>query len=418
MEKLAIVGAGIAGLGCAHFLQNDFDLTVFEKDSHAGGHAFAVPTAHGDKTFLIDTGFMVFNFVTYPNLTRLFGELGVEVQASPMSFSVNIEKENLEYCGSSWNQLYAQRKNIFKLRFHRMLLEIYRFNKIAVKALTQPEHDSLTMDEFLRKYNFNRDLAVWYLLPMSSAVWSTPPGEMLKFPAMTLIRFFHNHGFLGMYTQHPWFTVKGSSAGYVKKLIRPFQNKIKAGKKIKSIRRFPDSAEILFENGDKESFDRIILASHADQSLEMLDSPEAAEEVLLRHFKYQKNPTILHWDESVMPKTKRAWASWNYKINAHHEPSVHYWANKLQGTPSDRNYFVSLNPDEIDPLKIVRHIPYEHPIFSLNAVNAQPDLHKLNKRRGTRIFFCGSYFKYGFHEDAFTSALELCRILLQRPLWQ
>jgi predicted NAD/FAD-binding protein len=256
---------------------------------------------------------------------------------------------------------------------------------------------------------------------MSAAVWSTPPEQMLDFPAATLLRFFHNHGFLGLHTQHPWLTVVNGAKAYVEKLTAPFHEKIRTLRGAATVRRENGSVKIKDVSGLTETFDRVILASHADETLKLLTDADAEERALLREFKYQPNTALLHTDASVMPRSKLCWASWNYRINRGEDgktaPSTIYWMNSLQGVSDRQNYFVSINGENsVNPNSVLKRIQYEHPLFNLGAIKAQKDLPKLNKRM-TNVFFCGSYFRYGFHEDAFASALDLCRTLTGEGLW-
>jgi len=425
MTRLAIVGTGIAGLGCAHFLQREFELTLFEQNDYAGGHTHTVEAREpGTGAALpIDTGFMVFNRVTYPNLCRLFDRLGVKVKPAPMSFSVRHADRGIEFCGSSLNLLFAQRRNLLRPSFYRLLGAINRFNQEAAEALEDPATSGLTLAEYVRRRGYGTDFFDLYLVPMSSAVWSTPPELMLEFPASTLLRFFHNHGFLGLHTQHPWLTVVGGARSYAAQLSAPWRDRIGLGERVSRIRRGGGGVTLTTASGRTEVFPRVILACHADQALALLSDPTPGEKRLLSEFHYQANTAVLHTDTRVMPRTRRAWASWNYEIAAESgrvSTATHYWMNSLQGVSERENYFVSINRSEaIDPARVLRTIAYEHPLFSLGAVRAQPELPGLNEaaRGGSETYFAGSYFKYGFHEDAFASAVDLSGLLLGRDPW-
>jgi uncharacterized protein len=415
METLGIIGTGIAGLGCAHALQRRYALTLYEKGGHVGGHANTVLVDEASGTIPIDTGFMTFNEVTYPHLTRLFRELGVETQPSSMSFSVQHAPAGLEFCGSSLNLLFGQRRNLFHLSFWKMLLTINRFNQEAVACLESRRHDHQSLDEYIRERNYGDQFRDLYLMPMSCAVWSTPPERMLQFPATTLLRFFHNHGFLGLHTQHPWFTVSGGSRRYVEKLIAPFRDRIHVRRGVAQVRRENGRILVTDQSGQQQSFDRVILACHADEALGMLTDADEQERRVLGEFHYQPNVALLHTDESVMPATRRCWSSWNYRVSGNAdgrlEPSTVYWMNSLQRLPTRQNYFVSINGEQsLRPEKILQRIAYDHPLFNLGAVRAQRQLPELNRRQ-SGVYFCGSYFRYGFHEDALASAMDLSRLL-------
>jgi predicted NAD/FAD-binding protein len=421
VKRVAIIGTGIAGLGCAHFLHRQFDLTLYEKNDYAGGHTNTISVAEENRSVPVDTGFMVFNEVTYPNLTRLFRELGVAVKPAKMSFSVQHLPTGLEFCGTSLNHLFAQRKNLFRPRFWKMILQINRFNSEAIEALSSPKFQNQTLGEYVRERNYGDDFLNFYLVPMSSAVWSTPPELMLDFPAVTLLRFFHNHGFLGLHTQHPWLTVVNGAKFYVEKITAPFREKIQLRRGADDVRRESNGVKVTDVTGQTEKFDHVIFASHADETLKLLADADEQEKKLLGEFKYQQNSALLHTDASVMPRTKLCWASWNYRIDRGADgkisPSTIYWMNSLQGVSDRRNYFVSINGENsVNPNSILKRIQYEHPVFNLRAIRAQNELPKLNARMNN-VFFCGSYFRYGFHEDAFTSALDLCRVLTGERLW-
>jgi predicted NAD/FAD-binding protein len=426
MPRTAIIGSGISGLGCAHFLHQDDEITLFEQHARVGGHAHTVtvPELDTGRPVPVDTGFMVFNYETYPQLTRLFGELKVPVKKTDMSFSVRHEDTGLEFCGSSLNHLFCQRRNLLRPSFYRMLLQIDRFNREAVAALGDPAIDRQTLADYVRARGYGADFLHRYLVPMSSAVWSTPPDKMLQFPARTLLRFFHNHGFLGLHTQHQWWTVDGGSQEYVKRLIAPWRDRIRPGTKVVRVRRTGGGVQVTTASGATEHFDRVILAGHGHASLALLADPTADEARLLREFQYQPNTATLHTDAAVMPRTKLAWSAWNYSIARDAagavEPMTIYWMNRLQGVSDRENYFVSINrPDRIDPRKVLRTIAYEHPLFTLGAVRAQAGIPALNAaaQGTTETYFCGAWTRYGFHEDGFLSAVNVARLLLDRDPW-
>ncbi len=418
--KTAIIGTGIAGMGCAHFLHPQDELTIYEQNDYAGGHTNTVTVDEDGTPVYVDTGFMVFNFVTYPNLCRLFEEIKAPIKKTDMSFSVQHLPSGLEYSGSSLNHLFAQRKNIFNLRYIKMLAQIGRFNKESIKILDDPKYASYSIGQFVEEFGFGQDMLWKYLVPMSSAVWSTPMEQMLDFPAVTLIRFFLNHGFLGLDTQHQWYTLEKGSQSYRELLIKPFKDRIHVNRKAIGVIRKDGKVIVKASDGSEEQFDRVIIAAHGDQALAILDEPNHEEQRLLSNFKYQYNKAVLHTDESIMPKTKLAWSSWNYRIKAHNDslvPSTIYWMNRLQGVSDKKNYFVSINPhDDLNEKKILLELDYEHPLFDVPAIKAQAELQTLNE--SGPVYFCGSYFRYGFHEDAFASAVALCGHLLGKAVYQ
>jgi len=413
MQKLAIIGTGIAGMGCAHKLQHTYDITLFEKNTYIGGHTNTVAVDEEGEPVFMDTGFMVFNFETYPNLCKLFDEIKAPIKKTDMSFSVQYTPTGLEYCGSGLNGLFAQRKNIFNIGYIKMLMEITRFNKISVDILDKPEYAYYSLADYIKEFKFSNEMLVKYLIPMSSAVWSTPMDKMLDFPAVALIRFFKNHGFLGLNTQHQWYTLHKGSQAYREILIKPFKDKIHINNGAVNVKRLDNGkARVTLADGQQREFDKVIFASHANETLEILDKPTGDEQRLLSVFKYEKNIATVHTDESVMPKNKRTWSSWNYRIeekNGTQMPTTIYWMNQLQGVSKKKNYFVSINaiPGSIDPAKLIKEIDYEHPLFDVPAIKAQDELPILNEKGP--LYFCGSYFKYGFHEDAYKSAVDLCK---------
>ena len=423
MSRLAIIGTGIAGLASAHFLHERFDLRIYEQNDYIGGHTNTITVEENGSPVSFDTGFMVYNEVTYPNLTRLFRELDVDTKPTDMSFSVQHLPSALEYNGTSVNLLFGQRRNLLKPSFWRLLFAINRFNSEAVLAIEDPRYAEMTLREYVAARGYGDDMLERYLVPMSSAVWSTPPELMLEFPAVTLLRFWHNHGFLGLDTQHPWRTVVGGSRSYVEKIVRPFQNRIQLGCRAVRVNRSLNKVQIIAADGSEAEYDKVILACHGDQALNLLAAPTELESRLLREFKYQPNLAIVHRDVSVMPRTRRCWASWNYRLSRGASgrlmPTVHYWMNRLQGVSENADYFVSLNAEEeIDPAQVMRRIEYEHPLFNCAAIRAQKELPQLNNlSREQTTYYCGAWFKYGFHEDGLTSALHCARAITADPLW-
>ena len=435
MERIAVIGSGVAGLGCAWNLREVAQVTLFEQADRPGGHTNTVTVREDGRDVPIDTGFIVFNHVTYPHLCRLFEELGVATEPSQMSFSVQHLPDGLEYNGMSVRKVFAQWRNLVRPRFHRLLGEIGRFFDIANASLETEVTG--TVREWAAEYGFSRDLLDYYLVPMSSAVWSTRPEDVMEFPAGMLIRFFYNHGFLGVKTHHPWFTVSRGAQSYVRKIITGTAEP-RLGAKVVAVESTESGATVRTADGEVESFDRVIVATHGDQALELLARPTEDEARLLREFRYQRNHAMLHTDERVMPRRRVAWASWNYRIerteDSHAEvqrrrrmnggecaearrcdetgfrATTHYWMNALQNVSPEVNYFVSINGEgSVRPDLVLYETEYDHPTFTLGAMAAQKELGGLNRRSADqRVFFCGSYFRYGFHEDAYWSAVEVC----------
>ncbi|MBK7746747.1 MAG: NAD(P)-binding protein [Candidatus Obscuribacter sp.] len=414
MKTVGIVGSGIAGLGCAYLLRNDYAVTIFDGNGYAGGHTntIDVKSASGaDVAF--DTGFMVFNHQTYPLLTALFAELGVITKKTDMSFSVQDLSSGIQWNGAGLDKIFAQRKNLVNLRFLSMLRELDWFNKNAYSHLAQPDNVGLTVRDYIKKYKLSADFLNLYMVPMGSSVWSTETRAMLDFPAASLIRFFYNHGFLGLDTHYQWYTVDGGARQYVREILSKLgpHGRTCLNEPVLAVSELGSGASITTASGT-ERFDLVIMAAHADQSLSMVKNPTPQQKRLLSPFKYQDNAITVHKDSSIMPSVRKAWASWNYRTDPSGVATTHYWMNNLQGLKGEEQYFVSLNSAHlIQPELVLRTMSYTHPLFDLATMQAQPELPVLNKEPGN-IKFCGSYFAYGFHEDAYRSAHDLCQMLL------
>jgi predicted NAD/FAD-binding protein len=423
-QRIAIVGTGISGLACGWFLSRKHDVTLFEKDDRIGGHSHTVMVNEAESVVPVDTGFMVYNEVTYPLLTRLFRELQVVTKPTSMSFSVQHVRAGLEFNGGSLNLLFGQRRNLFSLRFWKMLTRIARFNRETVEELKNPQYGEMTLRDYVKARNYGEDFLEWYLSPMAAAVWSSPPERIAEFPARTLMRFWHNHGFLGLDTQHPWRTVEGGSVQYVEKLTAGFQSMIHRRAKLSAVSQLENGARLIFEDGSQQDFDHVVIAAHGDQALGLLADPTDLERDLLGCFHYQENEAVLHTDPRFMPKTRRCWASWNYRVDSSAEGklkhSTHYWMNELQGVSDREQYFVSINPPSgLAPDRVKRRLKYEHPLFDMQAVAAQerlPDLHVAG--HSTRRHFCGAWQRYGFHEDGLWSAVKVCESILGGDPWE
>ncbi|MBL8858339.1 MAG: FAD-dependent oxidoreductase [Planctomycetes bacterium] len=405
--RIAIVGTGIAGMVAARKLHRDHDITVFEAEDRIGGHTNTVDVSTESGSLAVDTGFIVFNQKTYPNFCALLRELKVEWQETEMSFSVRCDRTGLEYNGTSLNGLLAQRLNAFKPSFWRMVRDIMRFYREAPAVLERDDAD-LTLGDFLDRGRYSREFVEQHMLPMGAAVWSARLENMRTFPLRFLVQFFHNHGFLQVEDRPQWLTVRGGSREYARALVAPFEDRIRLRTPIASVRRAADGVVLRTQGGQADSFDRVVLATHADTSLRLLTDASPLEREILGAFGFQRNEALLHTDTSIMPKQKRAWASWNYHVTnpTTDLPTVTYWMNRLQSIEGDRQYLVTLNrSDSIDPAQVLRRFVYHHPIFTRDSVRAQTRHGEIDGVAG--VHFCGAYWGYGFHEDGVKSALAV-----------
>lgn len=382
------------------------DVTLYEADDRIGGHVHTVSAPDGARTVPVDTGFIVYNERTYPNFTRLLGILGVETQASKMSFSVSCRRTGLEYNGTNLNSLFAQRVNILRPSFHRMVRDILRFHREAPAILADGD-ERLTLGALLERAAYGREFSEHYLLPMGGAVWSAEPAAMRDFPARNFVQFFSNHGMLSVDDRPQWRVVKGGSRKYADALVAPIRDRIRTGTPVVGIRRFEDHVELETRGAAPERFDQVVVAAHSDQALALLRDPTAHEREVLGAIPYQENVAVLHTDSRVMPKRKLAWASWNYHLGVERPGvAVTYWMNELQTLAGPTNWFVTLNDVEgIDPAKVVRRIVYHHPAYRPEGVAAQRRWADVNGAR--RTWYCGAYWSYGFHEDGVKSALRV-----------
>jgi len=403
--KVAVIGSGIAGNVAAYKLRKEHDITVFESGSYVGGHTNTMDVYEDDRALAVDTGFIVFNDRTYPNFIRLLEEIGQESQPSEMSFSVQADDGRVEYSGSSLNGLFAQRKNLLRPSFYRMIRDILRFNRT-----TLPNVDRLDGAETLRNYllenGYSKEFIDHYLIPMAAAIWSAEPGSVLEMPVKFLVRFFANHGLLQMSDRPVWHVIKGGSREYVNKLVAGHQDRIRLNSPVQSIRRTDDYVEVHSATGGSERFDYVFVACHSDQALSLLQDASPMEREVLGAIQYQSNEAILHTDASLMPRKRCAWSAWNYHIprdSARHV-AVTYNMNILQGLKANKQYLVTLNNDRhIDPGKVIRTVQYEHPVYSRESVAAQRRQSEINE---DRTFFCGAYWRNGFHEDGVVSTLS------------
>lgn len=401
--KVAIVGTGIAGNVAAYHLNRDHQITVYEANDYPGGHTHTHDIQIDGQHYAVDTGFIVFNHRTYPNFIQLLNELGVAEQLSTMSFGVKCERTGLEYMGSTLNSLFAQRRNLLRPRFWKMLSEILRFNRQAT-ALLGDDGDDITLGDYLRQGNYSAMFIDYYLVPMAAAVWSADLQLMYQFPARYLIRFFHNHGLLSVADRPQWYVIKGGSKTYVEALTRGFSDKIRLKSPVTSVERREDGVWVTSRHGE-ERYDALFMACHSDQALALLQAPTEIEQQVLGAIHYQPNEILLHTDSSVLPRRRRAWAAWNYHLlpGDQGRVPVTYNMNILQGLDCKEQLCVTLNnSDAVDPSKILKRIHYHHPIYTRESVAAQARQSEINR---DGIYYCGAYWRYGFHEDGVVSAL-------------
>ncbi|MAV39466.1 MAG: FAD-dependent oxidoreductase [Puniceicoccaceae bacterium] len=402
--KVAVIGSGISGNVAAYHLNKHHKITVYEANDYIGGHTHTHDINHQGKHFSVDTGFIVFNHKTYPKFIALLKELGVEEQLSTMSFGVKCEKTGLEYMGSTINSLFAQRRNIFRPSFWRMILDILRFNREATQLLEQLS-DEISLGDYLKREKYSQVFINYYLVPMAAAVWSADLKLMFEFPARYLVRFFHNHGLLSVNDRPDWYVVKGGSKTYAQALTRPFKDCIKLSTPVTRVERLNKGVRVISAEGEA-TYDAVFFACHSDQALKMIHNPTEAEKQVLGAIKYQDNEVLLHTDDSVLPKRKSAWAAWNYHLldGDQSRVPVTYNMNILQGLDCSDQFCVTLNnSDVIDKDKVLKRLTYHHPIYTRESVAAQARHAEINT---DKFYFCGAYWRYGFHEDGVVSALN------------
>ena len=412
--KIAIIGSGISGMAASWLLNKEHEIDLYEKNNYIGGHSNTAEIDYNGKKIAVDTGFIVFNHQTYPNLKALFERLGVKTKKSNMSFSASIDEGKIEYCGQSLASVFCQKKNIFNYKFLLMIRDILKFNKNAHKILESDEN--LSLEQFLGELKMGNYFQKFYLLPMSAAIWSCPLEVIKKYPAKSLVRFFLNHGLLKVVNQPQWYSVDGGSREYVKLLCQDFRDRIFLNSKIEKIKKLPDGK---LEVAGK-IYDKVVLACHSNQALEMINEFRDESKNLLQKIKYQKNIATLHCDQNLMPKNKKAWASWNYlsscKDKQNQGLALTYWMNLLQGIDENYPLFVSLNSShKIDKNKIFAQFEYEHPIFDQAAIEAQKEFEKIQGLEN--LYFCGAYLRYGFHEDGLLSAINVASKLGVEMPW-
>jgi len=404
--KIAVIGTGIAGNVAARELCREHEITVFEAADHVGGHTHTHSIDDNGRPLAIDTGFIVFNDWTYPNFIALLDKLGVSSQPSEMSFGVKCERTGLEYKGHTLNTLFAQRRNLLRPSFHRMLRDIVRFNREA-RSLLEASDDSLTLGDYLRDNRYSTAFTDYYIIPMGAAIWSAEPRRMLSFPATCFARFFANHGLLNIKDRPQWRVIRGGSRSYVDKLTAPFREQIRLNSPVTGITRRATHVEVSSAGNSTERFDRVFIACHSDQALAMLTDVTPQEREVLGAIPYQQNDVVLHTDISLLPRRRLAWSAWNYHRLAGDNPAVAvtYNMNLLQGLSTQQTYLVTLNNSAaIDPDKIIKRLSYDHPVFTQDGIAAQQRQGEINGVKHS--YFCGAYWRYGFHEDGVVSALN------------
>lgn len=411
--RIAIIGSGISGMGAAYLLNKQHDITLFESNDKLGGHTATVDVSVDGKEYAIDTGFIVYNEATYPLFIRLLEELGVQTQPTSMGFSVRCYKTGLEYAGNNLNTLFAQRKNLLSPYFIRLVKDILRFNKEAKEDLasgTLPAN--ATLGDYLEANNYSDGFINHYLVPMGAAIWSASTKTMMAFPLLFFVRFFKNHGLLETKERPQWYTLIGGSREYIEPLTQSYADKIRLSSPVLSVKRDEDGVTVLTKHGE-ERFDHIVFACHSDQTLSILGQGATAEErEILSAIPYQMNDVVLHTDTNMLPKKRLCWSSWNYLLTDYEQslPALTYDMNILQRIESDHTFCVTLNhTDEIDSDKILGRYRYAHPVFTVEGINAQARWSEINGQN--RSSFCGAYWRNGFHEDGFDSAVKVAKDL-------
>ena len=405
--KIAVIGSGISGLSAAYFLSKKFKVDLFEKEDHFGGHSFTYDIKEYDKVTPVDLGFIVFNKITYPNLVKFFEDLNVPYEKSDMSFSVSIKNTNIEYCGSGLGGIFTNKSNLLNFKFLKMIKEIISFYKIAPTLLQKNIKDQ-SLGEFLNDKKLSKYFIDYHLIPMVAAIWSMPFSKAKEMPIKFFLNFFTNHGLFKLKNRPQWYTVSNRSRTYVKKVTNKISGEIFKNYKVSKIIRSNDNVRIMIGK-EYIDYDQVVLASHADESLNILERPTEEEKNILGKFKYVENEAVLHSDESLMPKKKRAWSSWN-SISDGKNTSITYWLNKLQNLETTKNYFLTLNPIyKLNDNFIIKKINFTHPYLNHENTLLQKKLHSIQGKK--RTWFCGSYFGYGFHEDGLRSSIELANNL-------
>ena len=411
--KIAVVGSGVSGLSAAYYLSKKHSVDLFEKENQFGGHANTLKVIYGNKKEVaVDVGFMVFNQKTYPNLIKFFSENKIEIEKSDMSFSVSVKGSDLEYCGKGIGGIFSNKKNLFNLKFIKMFFEIISFYKKCEKVEIK-KIESKTLGAYLKEIKISDYFINYHIIPMVSAIWSMPPYEATQMPLIFFLNFFKNHGLFKIKDRPQWYTVSNRSKTYVDKIINQISGEHFKNYNINKIIRNEFGAKIFYgEKNEFFNYDKVVIATHADEALKIIENLTSDEELILKNFKYRENAAIIHFDETIMPKNKNAWCSWNSSMNIDsiEKTSVTYWLNQLQNLNIDKNIFLTVNPfTEISADKIFKKIKFTHPYYDAGALSNQGNLYKIQNKKNT--LFCGSYFGYGFHEDGIRSSIEMLKTL-------
>ena len=412
--KIAVIGSGISGLSSAYYLSKKHKVDLFEKQDRFGGHSYTLDVEYDVKEKVsVDIGFMVFNKITYPNLISFFEENKIEIEKSDMSFSVNVKNTNIEYCGKGLNGIFSNRSNLFNYKFVKMFFEIINFYKGCENLDANSLEDNITLGQYLEKIKKTDYFINYHIIPMVSAIWSMPPYEASQMPLTFFLNFFKNHGLFKLKNRPQWFTVTNRSKTYVNKILSQISGEYYKNYEINKIERNNSGVKVYYGSANEFfTYDKVVLASHADESLKMISDPTDSEKKILDNFRYRKNTAVIHSDESSMPKNKKAWCSWNSSINPNNKDnsSVTYWLNQLQNLKISKNIFLTINPFfKIDPSKIYNEIIFTHPYYDENALKNQSKLNSIQNVKNT--LFAGSYFGYGFHEDGIKSSMEMLKTL-------
>jgi len=409
--KIAVVGSGISGISAAYYLSKKHHVDLFEREDYFGGHSYTIDVLMNEKKVSVDIGFIVFNQKTYPNLINFFKENEIAIEKSDMSFSVDVKDTNFEYCGRGLKGIFSNKSNLLNPKFLRMFFDIISFYKSCDKI--KEFQKKITLGEFIKKEKLSKSFIDYHLIPMVSAIWSMPPYQASQMPLNFFLKFFQNHGLFKLKNRPQWYTVSNRSKTYVNKVLSKISGEYFKNYKINKIKRISTGVQVYY-GGSNEFFDydKVVVATHADEALSLIDNPLEEEKSILSNFSYKENLAIIHIDESVMPKNKNVWASWNSCVNKKNLEinSLTYWLNILQNLKCDQNIFLTLNPSiEIPENKILKKVKFTHPYFNQTALDYQKKLDVLQNKKN--ILFCGSYFGYGFHEDGIKSSIEMIKTL-------